>query len=156
MFEEAIGHLVEREADILQADFLAGDVEGEALELAVHRAQHARQHGAVADPGIEEADGRRGRLERLDLLGGAFGDDPLFGAGVHEHQIFLTIVVEAEIRFGGGVRHARRIACDPGQFLRLSSGHGRHASHPIPCLSALYHRMRRRCWQPVSIGRPGG
>jgi len=48
MLEEAVGHLVERQAHVLQADLLADDVEGQVGEAPVHLAHHARQHGAVA------------------------------------------------------------------------------------------------------------
>ena len=41
MLEKAVGHLLQREADVLEADFLADDVERHRSEAAVHRA-HAR------------------------------------------------------------------------------------------------------------------
>ena len=67
MLEEAVGHLVEREPHVLEADLLADDVERHGREAVVHRAHHARQHGAVADAGIEDAHRRRARMDVGEL-----------------------------------------------------------------------------------------
>src|SRR2546430_8245587 len=45
---EAVDHLAQRQAHVLQADLLADDVERHGGETPVHLAHHARQHGAVA------------------------------------------------------------------------------------------------------------
>src|SRR5690348_18164209 len=52
-------YLLEGEAHVFETDFLADDVEGHGREALMHRAHHARQHGAVADAGIEDAQARR-------------------------------------------------------------------------------------------------
>ena len=53
MLEEPVGHLLERQADVLEADLLGPDVEREAREALVHAAQHAGEHAAVANARIE-------------------------------------------------------------------------------------------------------
>ena len=86
----------------------------------MHRAHHAREHRAVADAGVEDADCRRARVQMRKLLGDAVRHLPLFAAGVDEQQIFLPVVEEAEIALrvrlartmrgrGGGRRHAERV-----------------------------------------------
>ncbi len=140
MLEEAVGHLVERQAHVLEADLLAGDVEGEALVALVHRAQHAGEHGAVAHAGIEEAHRRRARLDQLELARDAVRHHPLLRAGVDEHQIFLAVVVEAEILLRGRAFGLRRPGGKPGRFacvLRLN-----HARHPA--FASLPRGLRAR------------
>ena len=85
----------------------------------MHRAHHARQHGAVADAGVEHAHRRRTRMDIGELHADALRDFPFLAAGVHEQQIFLPVVEEAEIalrvvaRLAGGDRRRRRL--DHGQ-----------------------------------------
>ena len=52
---EASGIFSSVEAHVLEADFLADDVERHGRKALVHRAHHARQHRAVADAGVEHA-----------------------------------------------------------------------------------------------------
>ena len=72
MLDEAIGHLVQRETNVLQADFLADDIEGHGRETVVHRTHHAREHRSVADAGVKHAHRRR---TRMDI--GEFKADPV-------------------------------------------------------------------------------
>ena len=120
MLEEAVGHFLQRQPHVLEADFLADHVERHVREAVVHRAHHAREHGAVADAGVEDAHCRRARMQMRKLLGDAVRHLPLFAAGVDEQQIFLPVVEEAEIALrvrlartmrgrGGGRRHAERV-----------------------------------------------
>ena len=106
MLEETIRHLLEREPDVLEADLLAGDVERHVRIAVMHRAHHARQHRAVAHAGIEQAHRRRTRMDVGEFERDAVRDHPFLAAGVHEQQIFLPVVEEAEIagRIGAGLR----------------------------------------------------
>jgi hypothetical protein len=53
MLVEPVRHLLQREADVLQADLLADDVEGDVGEAVVHRAHEAREDGAIARARVE-------------------------------------------------------------------------------------------------------
>ena len=108
MLDETVRHLLQGEADVLQADLLADDVERHGGEAVVHRAHHPRQHGAVADAGVEHAHRRRARMDVGELERDAVGDHPLLAAGVHEQQIFLPVVEEAEIALRVGLARFRR------------------------------------------------
>ena len=55
MLVEAVGHLVEAEARVLEADLLADHVEGQRRQAAVHLAHDAGEDGAVAHAGVEQA-----------------------------------------------------------------------------------------------------
>src|SRR4029079_15694574 len=63
MLDEAIRHLVQRQTDVLEADLLADDIEWRGREAVVHGAHHAREHGTVADAGIEYAHRRRAWMD---------------------------------------------------------------------------------------------
>ena len=67
MLEEAVRHLLQGEADVLEADLLADHVERHVRKAVVHRAHHAQQHGAVADAGVEHAHRRRARMDVGEL-----------------------------------------------------------------------------------------
>ena len=116
MFVEAIRELLEREPHVLEADFLADDIEGHRGMARMHGAHHSGQHRAVADACIEQPQRRRARADVGEFHGDAVGDHPLLTAGVHEEQIFLAIVEEAEIRLAGSrLRHGhQRPACRGG------------------------------------------
>ena len=97
MLVEAVDHLAQRQAHILQADLLADDVEGHGGKAAVHLAHHARQHGAVAHAGVEQP--HRGRLgmDVSELEPDAARHHVLLAAGIHEQQVLLPVVEEAEV-----------------------------------------------------------
>lgn len=97
MLEQAVGHLLQGQAHVLQADLLADDVEGQGLEAGVHRPQEPRQHRPVADPGVVEAQCRRAGAQVGQLFRDAPGDHPLLATGVDEEQVFLPVVEETEI-----------------------------------------------------------
>ena len=97
MLAEAVGHLLQREPHIFEADFLADHIERHVREAVMHRAQHAQHHGAVAHARVEHAHRRRARMDVGELKRDTIGDDPFFAAGVDEQEIFLPIVEEAEI-----------------------------------------------------------
>ena len=115
MLDKTVGHLVQREADVLQADLLADDIKRHCRETVVHGAHHARQHRAVADAGVEHAHRRRARMNIGELHADTMRDFPFLRAGVHEQQIFLPVVEEAEIalrvvaRLSGSDRRRRRL-----------------------------------------------
>jgi hypothetical protein len=137
MLEKAVRHLVERETDILQADLLADDVEGDGGELLVHLPHDAGEHRAIAHAGIEQA--QRGRLRRQ--VGQFQPDAPrydlLLRAGVDEQQILLPVVEEAEVLFlgcsssGGLGRSGKRVGrTDEGlQLGRRGRGDEAAGSH---------------------------
>ena len=58
MLENAIRHLLQRQAQVFEAELLAGDIERHVRKALMHRAQHARQHRTVADAGVEHAQRR--------------------------------------------------------------------------------------------------
>ena len=105
VFEEPVGHLLQREPDILEADLLADHIERHGRRAVVHGAHHAREHGAVADAGIEHAHRRRARMDVGEFQPDALADHPFFAAGVDEQQILLPVVEETEI----ALRIARRL-----------------------------------------------
>src|SRR5579875_1524198 len=110
MLDKTVGHLVQREPNILQADFLADDIERHGREAVVHVAHDTREHGAIADAGVENAHGGRARMDVGELEPDAGCDLPLFRAGVHEQEVFLPVVEETEITFriAAGRRRRRR------------------------------------------------
>ena len=63
----------------------------------VHCAHHPRQHGAVAHAGIEDAQGRRPRMDTRKFKRNALGNDPLFGTGMNEQKIFLPVLEKPEV-----------------------------------------------------------
>ena len=97
MFEEAVGHFLQGQPHVLEADLLADRVERHVRKAVVHGAHHPHQHRAVADAGVEHAHRRRTRMQMRELLGDAVRHLPLLAAGVDEQQIFLPVVEEAEI-----------------------------------------------------------
>ncbi len=97
MFVEPVRKLFQREAHVLQADLLADDVERQRLETLVHAAHDAGQDRAVAHARVEQADGRRAWMDVGEFLHDPFRHHSLLAAGVDEHQVFLPVVVEAEI-----------------------------------------------------------
>src|SRR5579864_9242788 len=101
MLEEAVGHFFEREANILEADLLADDVRRNRGKALMHRAHDARQHGAVANACVEDPEAWRMRMDVRELERYAIRDHPFLAAGIDEEQIFLPVVVEAEILVGG-------------------------------------------------------
>src|SRR5260221_1733728 len=108
MFEEAVGHLAQAEAHVLEADFLADDVERHRRETAVHLAHDAREHRAVAHAGIEQAHRRRPRMDLAELEPDAPRDHVLLAAGIDEEQVLLAVVEEAEVGFRIGLRCGHR------------------------------------------------
>ena len=96
MLEQAVRHLFEHQADVLVADLLGHDVERHGRETGVHRPHHPRQHGAVADPRIEDPQRRRRRLQIAEFERNPAGDFGLLAAGRDEQQIFLAVVEKPE------------------------------------------------------------
>ena len=97
MLVEAVGHLVEREARVLQADLLADHVERQRRKAPVHLAHDAGQHRAIAHAGVEHAQGRRLGMQVGELHADAPRDHLLLAAGVDEQQVLLPVVEEAEV-----------------------------------------------------------
>src|SRR5262249_18350236 len=83
--------------DVFQAQFLACHIKRHVGETAVHRAQHPRQHCAVANTRVEHPQCRwtgmdTGKLERNPVR-----NHPLLAAGMDEQQVFLAVFEKAEI-----------------------------------------------------------
>ncbi len=66
---EAVGHLVQRQPHVLQADLLAHRVERQRRKAAVHLAQNAGEDRAVAHAGVEQAHRRRRGMQMAELHG---------------------------------------------------------------------------------------
>ncbi len=134
MLEQAVRHLFEREAHVLEADFLADDVVRRGGEAVVERAHDAFEHGAVADAGVEHAHARRARMDAGDFEPDALGHHPFLAAGVDEEEIFLAVVEEAEILVGGcGVRSRGSGGCGACAVDRRGFGRGcRFAGALVP------------------------
>ena len=75
----------------------------------MHRPHHPRQHGAVADAGIEDAQRRRRRLQIAEFERDAVADLGLLAAGRDEQQILLPVVEEPEARRRDGVGGGRAV-----------------------------------------------
>src|SRR5262245_25944211 len=97
MLDETIRHLVQREANVLQANFLADDIERSSREPVVHRTHHACEHRAVTNASVEYAHRRRPRMDIGEFEAHPRSYFPLLRAGVHEEQILLPVVEETEI-----------------------------------------------------------
>ncbi|MGY3451073.1 hypothetical protein ACVILH_003415 [Bradyrhizobium sp. USDA 4353] len=54
----------------------------------------------VADAGVEQPQRWRARMDAGELEADALGHHPLLATGVHEQQIFLPVLEEAEIALG--------------------------------------------------------
>src|SRR5215831_19085825 len=87
MLDETIRHLVQREANVLQANFLADDIERSSREPVVHRTHHACEHRAVTNASVEYAHRRRPRMDIGEFEAHPRSYFPLLRAGVHEEQI---------------------------------------------------------------------
>ena len=96
---EAVGHLAQAQAHVLEADLLAHDVERHRREAPVHLAHHLREHRAVAHAGVEQAHRGRARVDVAELEPDARRDHVLLAAGVDEEQVLLAVVEEAEVLF---------------------------------------------------------
>src|SRR5258707_7897012 len=134
MFDEAVGHLVKREADIFQADLLADDIKWRGRKAVVHRAHHTRQYRAVADAGVEHTHRRRTWMNVGELEIDARCDLPFLRAGVHEQQIFLAVVEETKIA------------------LRVVSGESRNDGWRRRVFD-MHHSRRRWLGQHAAAGR---
>ena len=110
---EAVGHLVEAQARVLEADLLAHHVEGQRREAPVHLAHDAGQHGAVAHAGIEQAHRRRLGVEVGELHADAARHHLLLAAGIDEQQVFLAVVEEAEVARAAPPRRPTAFASRP-------------------------------------------
>jgi hypothetical protein len=108
MLEEAVRHLAQRQAHVLEADLLADDEERHRREAPVHLAHHSREHGAVAHAGVEQPHRRRTRMDMAELEPDAARDHVLLAAGVDEEEVLLAVVEEAEVLFRRELAHRRR------------------------------------------------
>ena len=136
MLAEAVGQLVEGQANVLEADLLADDMERHGRKPRMHGAHHPRQHRAVADAGIEQAEGRRSRPHVGQFLANAVGDHLLLAASGDEQQVFLAIVEEAEV--AALILHAGRRQDRPVELVR-----GQPAAHDRAATAAGFGRMGR-------------
>jgi len=114
MFEEAVGHFLQCQPYVLEADLLADHIKRHMGEAVVHGAHHPREHGSVADARIEHAYRRRTRMNVSELFRNAVRDLPFLTAGIDEEQILLPIIEKAEV--------ALRVV---GRFTSFSRSNGR-------------------------------
>ena len=127
MLEKTIRHLLQREADVFEADLLADEIERHRRKAVVHGAHHPHQHAAVADAGVEHAHRRRARMDVGEFVGDAARHLPFLAAGVDEQQIFLPVVEETEVALrvgrpcGGGGRRPAAAAGAAGRASRARS-----------------------------------
>src|ERR1700730_412268 len=80
---------------------------------AMHRSQHSRQHGAVADAGVEQAQRWGPGMDAGKFQRHPFRDHPLFAASMDEQQVFLAVLEKPEIAsgiafFGWNLKTVRR------------------------------------------------
>ena len=116
MFEQAIGHFLERHPHVFVRDLLGDDIERHGRKARVHRPHDPRQNGAVADAGVEHPDRRRSGMDVGEFERDAMGDLGLLAAGRDEQEIFLPIVEEAEAGRGRvRLRLAARRGDEAGQ-----------------------------------------
>ena len=97
MLEKPVRHLLQGEADVLETDLLADDVERRVRKAVMHGPHHPEQDRAVAHAGVEHPQRRRARVNIGELEPDPAGHHPLFAAGVDEQQVFLPVVEEAEV-----------------------------------------------------------
>ena len=116
----------------------------------MHGAHGARQHGAVAHAGVEQPQRRRARMDVGQLHADALGDDPLLAAGGDEQQVFLPVVVEAEVvpvvSVADAARGCRGAAGAPVHLSSLRRA-GDEGAHPV-------HRVRRHAAAQSEPARP--
>ncbi len=133
MLVEAVDHLAQGEAHVLEADLLADDVERHRREAPVHLAHHAREHRAVAHAGVEQAHRGRARMDVAELEPDALRHHVLLAAGVDEQQVLLPVVEEAEVLFRRRVarmhdrQRRQRAGADQRQQLRRRIARARGA-----------------------------
>ena len=98
---KTVRHFLQREAHVFEADLLADDVKRHGRHLVVHAAQHPGQHRAVAHTGVKQPERWRVRVDVGQLHLDAPRRHPFLGAGVDEEQVFLAVVVKAEVAWRG-------------------------------------------------------
>src|ERR1700688_3819330 len=97
MLKETIGHFLQRQSHVFEADFLTNDIARHVREAIMHGAHYSRKHRAIADAGIEHANRWWSRMQIGEFLGDAMRHFPFFTAGIDEEQILLAVIEEAEI-----------------------------------------------------------
>ena len=124
-----VRHFFKRQAHVFQADLLAHHIKRHGGHAVVHGAQHAREHGAIAHARVEQAKGRRVRMDVGQFHLDAPGGHPFFGTGVDEQQVFLAVVVKAEIGIALSGPSDRRCGCQPRHHVgRIAQ---RHCAHRV-------------------------
>ena len=113
MLHEPVRQLLERQAHILETDFLADDIERHGRESLMHLPHHAGQYRSITHAGIKQPQRRGLRMNVPQFQPNAPCHHAFLSTGVHEQQIFLAIVKKTEI--------APRL----GWRLRLQGGRGR-------------------------------
>src|SRR5262245_46416723 len=106
MLVEPVGELLQGEANILEADFLADDVERVVGVAVPHRSHDSGEDRSIADTGIEQPQRWRARVDVGEFLRNTVSDDLLFAAGVDEQKVLLAVVEEAEAVLSVAFRRA--------------------------------------------------
>jgi hypothetical protein len=99
MLVEAVDHLAQAEAYVLEADLLAHDVERHRRESAVHLAHHPREHRAIAHARVEKAHRRWARMDMRELEPHAARHHVFLAARIDEEEVLLAVVEKAEVLF---------------------------------------------------------
>lgn len=139
MLLQAVGHLLKADAHVLVAYLLTNGQQRHAGETVVQQPHDACEHSAVAHACVKDPQGVRFGLQVLDLHADAVRYDLFFVAGVHEEEVLLPVVEEAE-----------------GVVLFRGSGHsgacwygGLYAMAPSVHRSVVRVQYRRRSAMPV-------
>ena len=146
MLEEAVGHLLQREAHVLEADLLADDVERHVREAVVHRAHHAREHRAVAHAGVEQAQRRRARMDVGELQR---------RRGCATTHFSLQVLTNS--RYFCRLSKKRKLRCGSAAVAAAgAAGCGRWIGRPSEraAVSRSARRGARSCDRGIAAGRP--
>jgi hypothetical protein len=103
MLVETVSHFVEADANVFFAYLLANHELRHGRKLVMKESHNAGQNRGVAHSRVKQA--QRGR-HGLYVFGGhahPFGYNLLLVAGIHEKQVFLSIVKESEGAVRSGI-----------------------------------------------------
>ena len=88
----------------------------------VHRSHDTEQHGSVAYPGVEYAHCRWARMYIGQFESNPAGNHPLFTAGMHKQEIFLSIVKKSKVALRTTPLRAFYLS-SPGPHARFAGVH---------------------------------
>src|SRR5262245_39888367 len=129
MLEQAVSHLFEGQAHVLEADFLGHEIERHRWKASMHFAHDARQHRAITHAGVEDPYSGWPRMDVRELHTDAARDHLFLATGIDEQEIFLPVVEKAESPGGSAI---------PGRPLGASRSAGGSSNQS--------KQFRRRLW----------